>query len=203
MLFPTSCTMCGKICNTWICPKCYVLLKKNLKFYSINEKGYILYFLSFYEGTIRNLLLSFKFKEKAYIANLFVELLTKNRKFTEKIKEYDCIISVPMYKKNKARRGYNQTEVIADQLEKTLKIKHLKKCLIKIKPNQKQSTLTEKQRIENVKNVYKLENKNEIYNKKILLLDDIYTTGSTVNEIARKLKQNQTQEIGVITLAKD
>ena len=116
MLFPTSCTMCGKLCNTWICPKCYVLLKKNLKFYSINEKGYILYFLSFYEGTIRNLLLSFKFKEKAYIGNLFVELLTKNRKFTEKIKEYDCIISVPMYKKNKARRGYNQTEVIADQL---------------------------------------------------------------------------------------
>ena len=180
MLFPTSCTMCGKICNTWICSKCYVLLKKNLKFYSINEKGYILYFLSFYEGTIRNLLLSFKFKEKAYIGNLFVELLTKNRKFTEKIKEYDCIISVPMYKKNKARRGYNQTEVIADQLEKTLKIKHLKKCLIKIKQNQKQSTLTEKQRIENVKNVYNLENKNEIYNKKILLLDDIYTTGSTV-----------------------
>ena len=202
MLFPTSCTMCGKLCNTWICPKCYVLLKKNLKFYSINEKGYILYFLSFYEGTIRNLLLSFKFKEKAYIGNLFVELLTKNRKFTEKIKEYDCIISVPMYKKNKARRGYNQTEVIADQLEKTLKIKHLKKCLIKIKQNQKQSTLTEKQRIENVKNVYKLENKNEIYNKKILLLDDIYTTGSTVKSCVDELKEGKPQKIDVLVIAK-
>ena len=162
MLFPTSCTMCGKICNTWICPKCYVLLKRNLKFYSINEKDYILYFFGFYEGTIRNLLLSFKFKEKAYIGNLFVELLTKNRKFAEKIKTYDYIISVPMYKKNKENRGYNQTEVIADKLEKNLKIKHLKNSLAKIKQNKKQSTLTEKQRTENVKDVYKLENKNDI-----------------------------------------
>ena len=202
MLFPTSCTMCGKLCNTWICPKCYVLLKKNLKFYSINEKGYILYFLSFYEGTIRNLLLSFKFKEKAYIANLFVEILKKNKEFSKKIEDYDYIISVPMHKKKQANRGYNQTEVIADQLEKTLKIKHLKKCLIKIKQNQKQSTLTEKQRIENVKNVYKLENKNEIYNKRILLLDDIYTTGSTVKACIDELKKGKPKIIDVLVIAK-
>lgn len=202
IIFPTSCTMCGKIYNKWICPKCYILLKRNLKFTTINEKNYTLYYMCFYEGAMRKLLLSFKFKEKAYIGNLFVELLTKNRKFTEKIKEYDCIISVPMYKKNKARRGYNQTEVIADQLEKTLKIKHLKKCLIKIKQNQRQSTLTEKQRIENVKNVYKLENKNEIYNKKILLLDDIYTTGSTVKACVDELKEGKPQKIDVLVIAK-
>ena len=133
---------------------------------------------------------------------MFVELLTKNRKFAEKIKTYDYIISVPMYKKNKENRGYNQTEVIADQLEKTLKIKHLKKCLIKIKPNQKQSTLTERQRTENVKNVYKLENKNEIYNKRILLLDDIYTTGSTVKACVKELKKGKPQTIDVLVIAK-
>lgn len=202
IFFPTSCTMCGKICNTWICPKCYTLIKKNLNPSSINEKDYILHFLSFYEGTIRNLLLSFKFKEKAYIGNLFVELLVKNEKISEKIKEYDYIISVPMYKKNKANRGYNQTEVIADQLEKILKIKHLKNCLIKIKQNKKQSTLTGKQRIENVKNVYKLENKNEIYNKKILLVDDIYTTGSTVKACVDELKKGKPQKIDVLVIAK-
>ena len=106
------------------------------------------------------------------------------------------------YKKNKENRGYNQTEVIADQLEKTLKIKHLKKCLIKIKPNQKQSTLTERQRTENVKNVYKLENKNEIYNKRILLLDDIYTTGSTVKACVKELKKGKPQTIDVLVIAK-
>ena len=105
-------------------------------------------------------------------------------------------------KKNKENRGYNQTEVIADQLEKTLKIKHLKKCLIKIKPNQKQSTLTERQRTENVKNVYKLENKNEIYNKRILLLDDIYTTGSTVKACVKELKKGKPQTIDVLVIAK-
>lgn len=202
IIFPISCTMCGKICDAWICPKCYILLKKNLKFNSINEKDYNLYFLGFYEGTLRKLLLSFKFKEKAYIGNLFVELLAKNKDFNQKIKTYDYIISVPMYKKNKANRGYNQTEVIADKLEKNLKIRQLKKCLVKIKQNKKQSTLTEKQRAENVKNVYKLENKNEIFNKRILLLDDIYTTGSTVKACVKELKKGKPQIIDVLVIAK-
>lgn len=202
ILFPTSCTMCGKICNTWICPKCYILLKKNLKFTTIIKKDYTLYSMCLYEGIMRRLLLSFKFKEKAYISNLFVELLMKNKEFSKKIESYDYIISVPMHKKKQANRGYNQTEVIADRIETVFKIKHLKNCLIKIKQNKKQSALNEKQRIENVKNVYKLENKNEINNKRILLLDDIYTTGSTVKACVDELKKGKPKIIDVLVIAK-
>lgn len=202
IIFPTSCTMCGKIYNKWICPKCYILLKRNLKFTTINEKNYILYYMCFYEGAMRKLLLAFKFKEKAYIANLFVEILKKNKEFSKKIEDYDYIISVPMHKKKQANRGYNQTEVIADRIEKVFRIKHLKNCLIKIKQNKKQSALNEKQRIENVKNVYKLENKNEIYNKRILLLDDIYTTGSTVKACIDELKKGKPKIIDVLVIAK-
>ena len=78
----------------------------------------------------------------------------------------------------------------------------MKNSLAKIKQNKKQSTLTEKQRTENVKDVYKLENKNEIYNKRILLLDDIYTTGSTVKACVKELKKGKPQTIDVLVIAK-
>lgn len=202
IFFPTVCVICERINSKWICPKCYIFLKKQLKFGTIFEKDFNLYYMCFYEGIMRNLLLSFKFKEKAYIANLFVELLKKNKKISYKIKEYDYIISVPMYKKNKIRRGYNQTEVIADKISEVFKIKHLKNCLIKIKQNERQSALNERQRIENVKDVYKLINNDEIYDKKVLLLDDIYTTGSTIKACAKELKKGKPQIIDVLVIAK-
>ena len=73
----------------------------------------------------------------------------------------------------------------------------------KIKNTKPQSTLSQKQRKDNVKNVYKLVNKEKISNKKIIIFDDIYTTGSTVNEISKILKQNGAKEIIVLTIAKD
>ena len=64
---------------------------------------------------------------------------------------------------------------------------------IKKKDNKPQSELNKLERIKNVEDIYEINKPIEVKNKKVLLLDDIYTTGSTVNEIARKLKQNQTQ----------
>ena len=78
-----------------------------------------------------------------------------------------------------------------------------KQYFIKIKNNKPQSTLNKKQRKQNVKNVYKLENKGKIENKNIVLFDDIYTTGNTANEIAKILKQNGANKILVLTIAKD
>lgn len=75
--------------------------------------------------------------------------------------------------------------------------------LKKAKNNQPQSSLNKEQRRENVKNVYKVQNELKIQNKKILLLDDIYTTGSTANECARVLKVAGSQTVGILTIASD
>ena len=77
--------------------------------------------------------------------------------------------------------------------------------LYKIKNTVPQSTLNKKQREENAKGVYKAKNIKRIYNKKILLIDDIYTTGNTVNECANTLTQKgiKRKNIGVLTIAKD
>ena len=78
--------------------------------------------------------------------------------------------------------------------------------LIKNINTKPQSTLNKKQRIENAKNVYQLKSTKEMQEltqKRILLFDDIYTTGSTANECAKEIKQLQPKKIGILTIAKD
>lgn len=120
------------------------------------------------------------------------------------IKSYEIIIPVPIHRRRFNDRGYNQSELIAKEISKKLKINNFRNnILIKIRNNAIQSTLNKHQRMMNVKDVYKVQNINLIQNKKILLIDDIYTTGNTVNECSRVLKENGAKEIGVFTISKD
>ena len=75
--------------------------------------------------------------------------------------------------------------------------------MIKIKDNKPQSELGQEERTNNVKNVYKINNIKKINKKKILLIDDIFTTGSTSNECAKVLIDNNAKSVGIFTIAKD
>lgn len=121
------------------------------------------------------------------------------------MKKYDIILIVPISKQRKKERGYNQSELIAKEISKIISVKIAKNKIIKIKNIQPQSTLNKQQRAENIKQAYKLKNVENIKNKKILIFDDIYTTGSTVNECARILNEAgiNRKNIGVLTIAKD
>lgn len=200
LIFPTSCAICGKLYPKTVCTRCYQKLKDELKIHRIKEKNFDIYFISFYEGKIKKLILQFKFKEKSYLNEFFAELIIKDYKMKKIIEEYDFIVPVPMHKLNKGLRGYNQTELIAKKIEEKLRIKCLN-CLEKVKQNKKQSSLSEKERHINVINVYKLTNDN-IKDKKILLLDDIYTTGSTVKECLKELQKGKPKKADVLVISK-
>lgn len=121
----------------------------------------------------------------------------------EKIKSYDTIIPVPISKKRKKTRGYNQSLLISREISKKTGIKLQEKNLIKIKNTIEQSKLDKEEREKNVQNVYQIKNEEILKNKKILLLDDIYTTGNTVNSCCKILKKAKPKKIGVIVIAKD
>jgi len=127
------------------------------------------------------------------------------QKSFENLKKYDIIITVPISKKRKKERGYNQSILIAREISKIINAPIAKNILYKTKNTVPQSSLNKKQREENAKGVYKATNIANMYNKKILILDDIYTTGNTVNECARVLieKGIKRTNIGVLTIAKD
>lgn len=209
LIFPPVCGICNKEINTYLCGKCE---KEINKITCVGENRYDNKYFSThmylfkYEGIIRNKIISYKFNDKPYLYKTFCEIFVKNKKVCEFLKKYDIIISVPMYKKKKNQRGYNQSELIAKETAKKVEnIEYRNDILIKIRNTAKQSSLNKEQRKENIKNAYliKSSNKEYILNKNILIFDDIYTTGSTANECAKMLKEAGAKNIGILTIAKD
>ena len=123
-------------------------------------------------------------------------------------------------------RGYNQSELLANDIVKQiieissnhmlngilitqkdniqkLKCECVTDCLIKNKNIIEQSKLNKEQRQKNIQGVYILRNEEKLIDKKILLIDDIYTTGSTANECCKVLQKAKPKKIDVFTLAKD
>lgn len=203
LIYPKTCGMCEEISKSYICNKCKLKLKKLLKLNTIHYKDK--YFNSHtylfkYEGIIRERLLQYKFREKSYLYKFFSEIILNNCNI---INNYDIILSVPIHIKRKIERGYNQSELIANELSKIAGIEFCNNILVKEVNNSPQSTLNKTERMKNVLGIYRVENAQKIQNKSILLLDDIYTTGYTVNECAKVLKQNGADKVSILTLAKD
>ena len=205
LIFPTKCGFCNELIKKeYTCKKC----KKKLEYICTDNKMqkitgmYFDFFISsyFYLGIVRKKILEFKFKNKKYLYRTLSEKLAYN--LQPYIKDIDYITAVPISLKRYFERGYNQSILIAKYISKRLNKPLIKFTLIKIRDNKKQSELGMKQRNINVKNVYKVLNKNIIFGKRILLIDDIFTTGATVNECSRILKQYGAQSIIVATVAK-
>ena len=202
------CGICGKLDKKSLCNKCKIKLQKNAICKIEDYKNTSSYFnehiyLFQYTGEIRDTILKYKFNEKSYIYRTFLEFIKNNKKICAQIKKYDIIIPVPISKKRLNTRGYNQSALIAKELAKELSIEYSEKILIKIKDNNPQSEMKQDTRKSNVRGVYKTINEEIIYNKKVLIIDDIFTTGSTADECAKVLKENNAESIGVFTLAKD
>ncbi len=231
LVYPPVCGICGKFNQDFLCKKCQKMLEAEAKFEidKVDNQEYFfenhLYIFK-YEGIIRKLILNYKFNEKSYLYKTFVNFLLKNEKFFKILKSYDTIIPVPVSSKRMNERGYNQSELIADDIVKQIteisskhildgilstqknniqKIKYecVTDCLIKNKNIIEQSKLNKEQRQKNIQGVYILKNKEKLINKKILIIDDIYTTGSTANECCKILQEAKPKKIDVFTVAKD
>lgn len=130
---------------------------------------------------------------KSYIVEIMIDKLS-----IENI-NFDYILYVPLHKKRERKRGFNQSKIIANQLGKELGIEVLD-ILERSKNTRRLFELDEKERKQELKNVFKISKDIENYtNKNILLIDDIFTTGSTVNEISKLLKLNGINEVYIFT----
>ena len=232
LVYPPVCGICGKFNREFLCKKCQKVLEAEAKFQidQVDNQEYFfenhLYIFK-YEGIIRKLILNYKFNEKSLLYKTFVNFLIKNEKFFKILKSYDTIIPIPISSKRMNERGYNQSELIANELVKQiteisskhdilsefltdqkdniqkLKCECVTDCLIKAKNIIEQSKLNKEQRQKNIQGVYILKNNEKLINKKILLIDDIYTTGSTANECCKVLQKAKPKKIDVFTIAKD
>lgn len=214
-VFPNFCILCNKkvLRNFFsICNDCLNSLEmSNQKdideFYYHNLASYklIINFYSKYEfvkeGNFQKIIHQLKYNGKSKIGLILGQELGKELLKQSWFKEIDLVIPVPIHRFKKLQRGYNQSSLIVKGINSTTKKIFKEDAIKRIRNTQTQTHLGLHERMENVKGAFKVVKKDEIFNKKILIVDDVCTTGSTAHEIARTLLDAGAKEISLATLA--
>ena len=203
VLFPPKCVLCGKLLEkeeTDLCRTCrveapeYPSGKRKLQF--LDSFAAVWY----YEGYVRKSLLRFKFHNARSYASAYGRILAM-RLLQEHPDGFDCITWVPVSTLRKFRRGYDQVELLAKAVGKELGL-HPVPLLKKVRNNIQQARITgSAERRANVLGVYRATHPEAVRGKRILLLDDILTTGATAGECARVLLTAGAKEVHCAVIA--
>ena len=146
----------------------------------------------------KKLIHALKYHDSTFIATNFAKIIVNMHR--EIISDVDYIIPVPMHKWKRLFRLYNQAQILAFEIGKELGVKMLPDVLIKMKHTKSQTGLSKQQRQENLKGSIAVEG--SLKGKKIILVDDVMTTGSTVDLCAAKLKKAGAEEVVVVCIAR-
>jgi len=153
------------------------------------------------EGSLQTLLHELKYKRRFRVGNLLGKLMFE--KVSNDITEWniDFIIPMPLHRLKKAERGYNQADHIAKSFGKLLGVPVKTKIAKRIKFTQSQTKLNIAERKENMKGAFKITNEEKVKDKSILILDDVITTGATVSELGRVLKEKGASKVYACSVA--
>jgi ComF family protein len=136
-----------------------------------------------YDDYLRRILHEFKYNNGIYLTKLLTSLMLKSNFNQSSLK---CLVPVPLHKKRLQKRGFNQAALLTKNLSKAINIPYDLLNIVKLVNTESQISLPSKERRLNLKNVFAI---NKLPAKEITLIDDIITTGSTANEIAKILKE--------------
>lgn len=227
ILYPVRCPVCGDIvtpkdrricipCEKKIqviyeprCKKCSKPIDQDQREYCSDcerkdyqfEYGFSLWV---YDPIVKKSISDFKYRFKKEYARYYIQELVNN--YGDKIINLapDALVPVPIHKSKYRERGYNQAEILAKGVGKELNIPVLSNLLIRNKKTLPQKQLSDKERLRNLQEAFTFnESQAKIYPKRLdrlLLVDDIYTTGSTIEACTNVLKQNGVSQVYFITL---
>jgi len=187
------CQICGTPLDyegVLLCPSC---LQK--KFYFEKNRSAVVY-----NAFSKKLILPFKHQDKIELTSFMASALL--RAGEELFPLVDTLIPVPIHRRKMLKRKYNQAALLAQMLSKKTHKKYLPLGLKKDFYGQSQGHLSPKKRFQNVKSSFSVPSTKKIKGKSILLIDDVFTTGATVNECAKTLKKAGAKSVYVLTFAK-
>ncbi len=185
-----TCHTCGKVLQDW-----YVLKEctdcRDID--HIFDKGYT---CAVYDDMTKPLIHGLKYGGKGYIAQNLATILADRL-----VGSYQTVVPVPMHEKKKKSRGYNQAELMAKYLAIRMGLPMDTKSLIRGKKTQVMAKLSAHERRQNMFEAFEVALPENFAGKKILLVDDVYTTGSTADGCAKALKEAGANIVHVVTFA--
>ena len=190
------CICCGRFfsgaADPHVCSSCL----ENKKAYSRHRS------CGLYQGKLKDIILLIKYRQFKVLGKGLADFVSRSLDQDESFfPGADYLVPVPLHPRKERKRGFNQAREIAFWLGKKHSIPLLDRVLVKTKNNPAQTTLESKQRWMNVKNAYAVKKPALIAGKTLILIDDVFTTGATINECSRVLKKAGAREVRCITIA--
>lgn len=206
-IWPQFCLAChreGSLCCGW-CLNDIILEDTTAIIWPDNDQ---LYFAACYNccdyqnKLVQQLIKNYKYNYLENLGNLLTDILEKQARRLALDKQ-TIIVNIPLHKNKKRKRGFDQTEILAKKLAQRLSLNY-SPLLLRTRDNKAQAKLDKVARQQNVSDVFII-NKKIIFpeDSSILLIDDVTTTGSTLNQAAKVLKENNFTNITCLVLAKN
>ncbi|MCS7184858.1 MAG: ComF family protein [bacterium] len=152
-----------------------------------------------YESPVKELVYAFKYSQKEYVLDTIFYILKNAINLDQILKNVDALIPVPMHFIKKLFRKYNHSDLIAEKISKFYG-KKIDRNLKRVKFTKSQVKLTKDERLKNVDKAFRYFG---VAPKRVLVIDDVATTLSTLNSVARCLKESGSKEVYCLTLARE
>lgn len=184
-----------------ICAECDERIGKTPRGDTFAGSSHVKYVISalFYEDLVRDAIMRYKFEGWSCSSAAFAYIMREYLSDFAHLKDFDAVIPVPLSRERYNERGFNQSLPLAQAAAESAGIRCDAKSLVKIRNTKRQSRLSMKERVMNVRGAYRADS--SVRGKRIILVDDIYTTGATMEECARTLSEAGAEEIAGVTLA--
>jgi len=217
LLFPKNCIGCGKeglfLCKkclkkivrikTPYCPICRTMTQNGQFCRNCRPKTSltgIMIACHYQYGPIKKVIHAFKYEGIKELKEILIDLISK-RIEGNLLRGEKIILPIPLHEKRRTERGYNQSTLLAVGLSEKFSINYSTNTLIRFKRTKPQIELSKKERAINIKNAFRVKNKELIQDRTILLIDDVTTTGLTLNEAAKALKSAGARNVWGVVIA--
>ncbi|HTY12752.1 MAG TPA: ComF family protein [Candidatus Omnitrophota bacterium] len=195
LIFPPRCQVCRGVGPRSLCPDC------ESKVNYLSPSAFV-HSVTVYDDVVKKAIHRFKFKKKLELSEPLGRMMVKYLSRHLNMSGIDLIVPVPLHRNRFTQRGFNQAEVLSHELTRHYGVPTVSGMLFRVKETAPQFDLPRAERFKNVRGAFEVKGKGMLKDRNVLLVDDIYTTGSTVSECTRVLKDGGARNVHVLTLSR-